>query len=284
MTPPVPARPAPQGPRGAGADRSERVWAVIRAHTGGTEAVRPDSLCRAARAQLSGAHPGVAGVAVSVPAGSPRPGSGGPGSVGIAQTLAACGPLGRVVEELQVTVGEGPTVEAMTSPGPILVLDCDAADVQARWPLFAPAAAAAGLGSLYVTPMRIGAARFGLFAVYLDRPGGLGPEALAETHLFAAITLDLLLEHAGAVGRHSHRGTGQADPVTAELTDARLLDPRFYDDRPEIHQATGMVSVQLGVDLGTALLRLRGAAFTDGRLLSELAADVVSRKLRFTDP
>ena len=42
-----------------------------------------------------------------------------------------------------------------------------------------------------------------------------------------------------------------------------------------------MVSVQLDVDLATALLRIRARAFADGRLLTEVAADVVARTVRF---
>jgi hypothetical protein len=42
-----------------------------------------------------------------------------------------------------------------------------------------------------------------------------------------------------------------------------------------------MVSAQLGVNLATALLSLRARAFADDRLLSDLAADVVARSIRF---
>jgi hypothetical protein len=55
------------------------------------------------------------------------------------------------------------------------------------------------------------------------------------------------------------------------------------DSRPEIHQATGMISVQLGVGIAEAFSRLRARAFAQGRPLSELAADVVARRRRF-DP
>jgi hypothetical protein len=42
-----------------------------------------------------------------------------------------------------------------------------------------------------------------------------------------------------------------------------------------------MVSVQLSVSVAEALVRLRARAFTEGRPLAELAADVVSRRERF---
>ena len=52
-----------------------------------------------------------------------------------------------------------------------------------------------------------------------------------------------------------------------------------------VHRATGMVSVQLDIDLGAAFLRSRAPASVTGLILSEVAADVVARRLRFTpDP
>jgi hypothetical protein len=42
-----------------------------------------------------------------------------------------------------------------------------------------------------------------------------------------------------------------------------------------------MISVQLGVSLAEALVRLRAHAYAEGRLIAEVAADVVARRLRF---
>ena len=52
--------------------------------------------------------------------------------------------------------------------------------------------------------------------------------------------------------------------------------------RAEIHQATGMVLVQLGVSAAEALARMRGYAFVHDRLLVDVARDVVARRLGFT--
>jgi hypothetical protein len=51
--------------------------------------------------------------------------------------------------------------------------------------------------------------------------------------------------------------------------------------RAQVHQAAGMISVQLGVSLAEALVRLRARAFAEDRLIAEVAADVVARRLRF---
>ncbi len=50
-----------------------------------------------------------------------------------------------------------------------------------------------------------------------------------------------------------------------------------------VHQAAGMVAVQLGTPVGEALVRLRAHAFANERSLTDVARDVVARELRF-DP
>ena len=52
----------------------------------------------------------------------------------------------------------------------------------------------------------------------------------------------------------------------------------------EIHQATGMISVQLGVTLEEAFVRLRAHAFASNIALGALAGEVVGRRLRFGPP
>ena len=50
--------------------------------------------------------------------------------------------------------------------------------------------------------------------------------------------------------------------------------------RAEIDQATGMLTEQLGVGIGEAFLRLRAHAYAHDRRLSDLARDIVARRLR----
>jgi hypothetical protein len=47
-----------------------------------------------------------------------------------------------------------------------------------------------------------------------------------------------------------------------------------------VHNASGMVSAQLDIDVDEALLRLRAVAFVIGRPLADVARDVVNRELR----
>jgi AmiR/NasT family two-component response regulator len=66
-----------------------------------------------------------------------------------------------------------------------------------------------------------------------------------------------------------------ADP--GELA-AEMDNP--IDLRTQVHQASGMISEQLGVSIGDALVRLRAYAYAEGHPIDEVARDVVERRLR----
>src|SRR5690606_23704182 len=65
------------------------------------------------------------------------------------------------------------------------------------------------------------------------------------------------------------------------------LDAMFLasgHDEVAIHQASGMVSVQLGIAVAAALSVLRAHAFAEDRSLRDVAVDVVAHRLRLADP
>jgi AmiR/NasT family two-component response regulator len=66
-----------------------------------------------------------------------------------------------------------------------------------------------------------------------------------------------------------------------------LLDEREadgMDHRPEIHQAQGMVTVDLGLDLAGALALMRAHAFSRGLPLLELARMILAgERIHMTD-
>jgi hypothetical protein len=53
--------------------------------------------------------------------------------------------------------------------------------------------------------------------------------------------------------------------------------------RADVHQASGMVSVQLGASVADALVRLRAHAYAEGRALSDVAGDVIAGRLRLSE-
>ena len=183
------------------------------------------------------------------------------------ETLYASDRVAAEVEELTLTLGEGPGVDAFTG-GPALVADLTAPDCLARWPVFAPAAIHAGVRAVFALPLRVGGIRLGVLDLYRARPGELDREQLADALVLADTACALLLDAAPRRDRPPPNGVWP-EPAGSP--------------HPEVHQATGMITVQLGVSVAVALVRLRAHAYAHDRRLRDVAADVVARRLRF-DP
>jgi hypothetical protein len=183
------------------------------------------------------------------------------------ETIYVTDQLASELEELTLTLGEGPGVDALER-GPVLVADLMANHWSARWPAFAPAAVQFGTRAVSALPLRVGAIGLGVMSLYRNRPGALDSEQLADTLLLADMACALLLDAAAHEQLLNGRPPEQARP-----------------QHPEVHQATGMITVQLGVTAAVALSRLRAYAYAHERRLHDVAADVVARRLRFdTDP
>jgi hypothetical protein len=234
------------------ATRLVKVWTWIAEETAidapPSMAASVAALCRAAQDRV-----GVGGVSVTA--------MGGPG---VHDPVSASDALAARLEELQLTVGEGPCMEAFAFSSPMLIPDLHTA--VGRWPDFAPAAMAAGARAMFALPLHSGAIRVGVLALYRALPGSLTVEQLADVLVFADIALQLLLDTpTGLTGQPGYR------PLDSAST-----------SRAQVYQATGMISVQLEMSLDEACVRLRGFAFAAGRPLGEVAHDVVARRLRFT--
>jgi GAF domain-containing protein len=172
----------------------------------------------------------------------------------------------RRLEEIAFTLGEGAPVDATTESGPVLVPDLHDRRRTSRWPTFRPAVASAPLRGQFCFPLQIGTIRLGVLTLYREQPGPLLEEDLVEALTYADAAT-LLLLHLQDV----HDGDGLPADIGRE-----------FELSAEIHQATGMVSVQAGVSIQQALLLLRARAFSSERSLADVATDVVQRRLRFS--
>ena len=183
------------------------------------------------------------------------------GPVGI---VAATAGVGRAGEDLQFALGEGICWQAAAARRVVHAPDLYS---DGRWVEFGRGAADAGIAAASSLPLQVGAVLVGVLDVYRRTTGPLSTEAAGLLAMYgqAATALLLLI-------------TGDGD----ELGDATALT-ELADIRPVVHQAAGMVAIQLGVDLTTALLRLRAQSFATGRPLRDLAADVVARRTRLGD-
>ena len=166
------------------------------------------------------------------------------------------------IDELQFALGEGPCMDAFASRRPVLVADLDSG--MARWPVYAPAAHNQGVRAAFAFPLQIGAARLGVLDLYREQAGSLSTEELTQALTFADVATTMLLD-----------AQEKATPGAAAEGLDEALEYRF-----ELHQAQGMVMVQLGVSLAAALALLRAYAYSHDRHLDEVARDVVARRLR----
>ena len=174
------------------------------------------------------------------------------------------------IEEMQFTLGEGPCVDAVTAGAPVLVADLiDEHDLSLdRWPGFLGGAADAGARAAFAFPLNVGAIMLGALDLYRLRPGELSSEQLAGALLAADAATIALLD---LIDEGADDGAG--------LRDDEALRSAYQF---QVHQASGMLVVQLGVTIEDALLRLRAYAFASGRSVESVAIDIVERRLRLS--
>jgi hypothetical protein len=170
--------------------------------------------------------------------------------------------------ELQLTMGEGPCHDVLTFAAPVLAADLDDEELSRRWPAFTPAARQLGAEAVFAVPLTVGAIRAGVLGLYRSSPGPLPDRQFGDLLILADVATVMLLGSA-------HGG--------AEIDDGAGLDgqaPELALHRAEIDQATGMLTVQLGVPAGEAFARLRAYAYSQDRRLADVAGEIVARRLR----
>ncbi|MCW2764299.1 MAG: hypothetical protein JWO11_258 [Nocardioides sp.] len=180
-------------------------------------------------------------------------------------TVASSGPDCEALEELQFTLGEGPCLDAYVLRRPVLTPDLGKA-ARTRWLGYGPAAQDQGVQAVFAFPLQVGAARLGAMDVYRTTPGALSFASLSRALSFADVAVKSLLDAHGPGERE-----GEGVPGLDDALESRL----------ELYQAQGMVMVQLGVGLAEAMSRLRAYAYAQDRRVSDVAVDIVTRRLTF---
>lgn len=168
------------------------------------------------------------------------------------------------LEDLQLTAGEGPSIEAYVTGGPVLLPDLAAAAT--RWPAFVSEAPDA-VSAFFSFPLQVGAVRFGVLDLYRRTSGRLDGPALTDALRLADLTAAALVHHPTV----TLLGGTDGPPIPGD------------GGAPEVDQATGMTSVHLGVNIVTAYARLRGFAYAGGRPLTDVARAVVAGVLRLDE-
>jgi GAF domain len=178
-------------------------------------------------------------------------------------SLCSTNAVSHLIEELQFTLGEGPCVDAYRQDR--VVAEPDLADpVTRRWVAFTPPALEAGARAVFGFPLRVGTVRLGALNLYQDWSGPLTDGQHADALVLADVAARWVLEaQAGA----------PPGVVAQELETG--ADFHF-----SVHNAAGIVSVQQQINVTEALIRLRAYAFSNDRLLADVAEDVIARRVR----
>jgi GAF domain-containing protein len=188
------------------------------------------------------------------------------GLTGRQLALCSSDPVAARLEELHFNLGEGPHwIVARTGRS---VISADLAnDPHPDWPIFAAECAALEVGALFAFPVRMGAVTVGVVDLYRTLPGDLEATDLSRARSLARTVAAPAVQ---AAIRSAN------DETTAEVRG----DPAI---RREVHQAVGMILIQLETTATEAFSLLRAHAFAAGRSVDEVARDVVARRLDFSD-
>lgn len=133
---------------------------------------------------------------------------------------------------------------------------------------------------MFAVPIAVQGRPFGVLELYRQTPGALSPVE-HEAALACALALGraVLAAHQEESDAFDHT----ANPEGTRTQTEQILDGQFFAanefTRSEVYVAAGMVSVQLEVSAEEGLERLRAHAYSAGRSIVEIAADVVARRL-----
>jgi len=181
-------------------------------------------------------------------------------------TICASDPTAARLDELQFELGEGPQWEAFQSASPVLHPDLRGATPVGSM-LFGQALLSLPVGALFAFPMLVGAAAVGVVGLYRSSAGALDPETLQlATRLTKRATIPAV-----------------TDAMQTAQTDGDLLSSTASTIWREVHQATGILLVQLGLTADESFAQLRAYAFAAQRPIRDVARDVVERRLDFRD-
>jgi len=170
------------------------------------------------------------------------------------------------LEEWQFTAGEGPCRDAFQRGLPVLTPRFDEASTS-RWPSFVDLAHTSGIGSVFAYPLSTKGTTVGVLTLYQDGEGDLTDQQHSDSLIVGEVIAEAVL---------SLQAAAKPGTLAPELDMAAAY-------RAEIYQAAGMVAVQLQIPVSEAIARIRAFAFANDRPVSEVAADIVARRLRLTN-
>jgi hypothetical protein len=170
------------------------------------------------------------------------------------------------VDELQFTLGEGPCLDAYHEYAPQLCPRLDGGAQLNRWPAFCDGAAELGVQAVFAFPVPGARRALGVLELYRRTAG----EMDAGQRQWASVC-------AVAVGETLLANWQEIAADASE--DAAAADSGHQFSRAMVYVASGMVAVQLGVSADQGLDLMRAYCFSERRSITEVADDIVARRL-----
>jgi transcriptional regulator with GAF, ATPase, and Fis domain len=175
--------------------------------------------------------------------------------------IAASAEQSRLLELFQLQNDEGPCMDCYRTGEPISVGDL-AAESQ-RWPRFSQAASDQGFRSVHALPMRLREEVIGTLNLFGTQVGSMTAADLRVAQALADVA---------TIGILQERSIQRAEVLAEQLQTA-------LNSRVVIEQAKGLLSANGSLSMDEAFQRLRSYARNNNRRLSELANDLVERRL-----
>ncbi len=176
-------------------------------------------------------------------------------------TVCSTDDVSRQLDDLQDVVGEGPGYEAARTGSVVIARLGDSQE--RRWLLLDERLDEIPFeGTVIAVPLTAEEVVLGVMTLHRSHPQHEDDTSLAK---FLGVTVGTALLN---------------DPHVTE--DGKALT-EAWGSRAQIHQATGMVVAQVGVRAEDALALLRGQAYARNLSLSEVAFEIIERRINFRD-
>ncbi|GAB2976281.1 GAF and ANTAR domain-containing protein [Frigoribacterium salinisoli] len=176
--------------------------------------------------------------------------------------VASTSEASRLVEVMQVDAAEGPCTECFATGTVVSVEVIGEGD--RPWPRYERCALDQGFRSVHAIPLRLRDTTIGALNLLRTSTGPLNARDVRAAQALADVA---------TIGILHERVLQEAGLVQAQLQEA-------LDTRVVIEQAKGVLAHQHGVSTEEAFQLLRRSARSTGTKLSELARDVVARRVR----
>lgn len=256
--------PRLSSPDGHGADRAEPSWAT----RGSSLFTGVEAVCDTA-VRLSSTD----GAAVAVLTSTTR----------VRELAFATDALAQQIDEMQFVLGEGPCLDAHRHARPELLPRLRDEWVGRRWPAFAADVQSLGVAAVFAVPVPGVGGPLGVLELYRRTEGDLQHKQLQAVTMCADAVGRTIMDN---WDRHTvEAGSVEAAADAVAMTGSERDDDQSEDPftRTQIYIAAGMVAVQRSVSTQEGLALLRAHAYSSGRPLTAVAADLVTRRMTLGD-